>query len=163
MRRLAIPLFALAWLVLHASTYFVQWKLEAMRGGHVRVLYCGRGTLSYHRMTRSPAIAPPDFTNFRRLSNANGYTNRRAAFRFLGFGYERVTMSPRLRAMLAVFQIEVPFWPITLGVLAAAVRSELKWRRRSRQRLALLGLCPTCGYDLRASPERCPECGTAAR
>jgi hypothetical protein len=55
----------------------------------------------------------------------------------------------------------LPYW--ALAACAAALPAAWIWRTRksaARSRLSR-GLCPTCGYDLRASPERCPECGTA--
>jgi hypothetical protein len=47
----------------------------------------------------------------------------------------------------------------TLIMLLATAPVLSARRRRERQRNRLAGLCPSCGYDLRATPARCPECG----
>ena len=57
--------------------------------------------------------------------------------------------------------VGVPLWlPLVLLAAAPAARAVLFARRRRRQGRLKRGLCPACGYDVRATPDRCPECGT---
>ena len=70
---------------------------------------------------------------------------------YLGYGMDLPIEYPS--------RITIPDWFI---FSITAVLPFLWYRSYRRRRLAeRKGLCPTCGYDLRASKERCPECGTA--
>jgi len=55
-----------------------------------------------------------------------------------------------------VREIGIPYWLI---FLATGLLPALHLLKRPR---TLPGFCRVCGYDLRASPQRCPECGTLA-
>ena len=44
--------------------------------------------------------------------------------------------------------------------LATALAAPVVVRLMTRENGQRQGLCPCCGYDLRATPDRCPECGS---
>ena len=71
----------------------------------------------------------------------------------LGFRYIPYFATPRDW----YYAVAVPFWAILLlsGFMVLRIAGRI---RRFRRRP---GMCHTCGYDLRASRERCPECGSA--
>jgi hypothetical protein len=51
----------------------------------------------------------------------------------------------------------IPHWSLTV---ATALLPATRLRTRHRRQRSASGLCPSCGNDLRATPTRCPECGT---
>jgi len=77
------------------------------------------------------------------------------------FGFGHVVVKNRY----TITQTWIPYWSVAAftGIIPTI------WAlRRFRQYLAtrrarLVGLCPRCHYDLRASPDRCPECGLQIR
>jgi hypothetical protein len=71
-----------------------------------------------------------------------------------GFGWD-AAIGPASGLPRAV----IPDWFLFVVAMAPAVGWFLERRRLKRTKL--LGICLICGYDLRATPERCPECATA--
>ena len=57
------------------------------------------------------------------------------------------------------FIVFLPLWLVVPASSGLAVY----FRHRAKRSIRLPGLCPSCGYDLRATPDRCPECGTIPR
>jgi hypothetical protein len=87
---------------------------------------------------------------------------------FAGFDYWRYDIylaSPDGKRLPGTYGTQTRFWIapgwlLLLSLSVAAICRRLWVSQRKRERDANQ-LCRNCGYDLRASPGRCPECGVA--
>ena len=91
---------------------------------------------------------------FSRHSN----TPRRLTYNRWGFDWVHEKRVPHWGENVTEWKrVVFPHWCVVVltaiapGTLLPSVLRRLKYKHP--------GLCPSCGYDLRASPERCPECG----
>jgi hypothetical protein len=89
-------------------------------------------------------------------TNQDGLTDP-SARQTCGLKYVALRFNPRGEVYL--YAASVPHWILAaaLAILPTGKLTTAILRRRRKR----AGLCLVCGYDLRASPDRCPECGTA--
>jgi hypothetical protein len=98
---------------------------------------------------------PPGLTRM-----ANGRDPQVRTWTFAGFYFYAAPKRPLatggMQAQLWGFRIVgVPYWALTVASAVPPLLWVINRRSYRRER----GHCGRCGYDLRATPERCRECG----
>jgi len=108
--------------------------------------------------SRSVERIPPNTPNgTRRFVDTNG-------FQFAGFGFFQWAISPPYSSAgyrAYNYGLIFPHW--SLALVSGAVAAWRGWHVLRRRRNLTENRCLGCGYDLRATPERCPECGAEVK
>ena len=81
-------------------------------------------------------------------------------YNFPVFGTLKVETGPEALNRWSLL-VRVPFW--LLFLLLGWPAYVWLWRRWNRRGPGCAHSCSNCGYDLRASPGRCPECGAGRK
>ena len=98
---------------------------------------------------------PAHFWNWSEADRDNGVFPPLNRFGFAVGILDRSSATKRQMDYVAM----VPYWLLVALTAAAPFRALVRFRRRCTR--ACRGLCVSCGYDLRGTPGRCPECGAA--
>ena len=134
------------------------------RGG-IRVSFQRRARWEFRVMKPTRTAMPAATISYRHLVPFYPYALNAAIFQRLGceLSSHSEPMEPTSVGEAIVREVNVVM-PCPLVAATAGVMPCLWWRRRQKTLASRRqsGFCPTCGYDLRTSPGRCPECGTVA-
>jgi hypothetical protein len=135
---------------LHSRRNNAEFRVEAARGE----LFVTR----WRYASSFPKLKPGWTFQTDSPSNATGQSPERG---FAGIrSVLRGPVEPVGRVKVSGIYVAFPIWPVSTLCLVPVVqyfvfRARRKWIQGRR------GLCPSCGYDLRATPRpgNCPECG----
>lgn len=150
-------LLCLAAAVLWVRSYFRHDAVHVLTRRHETLVSSDSGRLMFRRLRENhserlvakwivlDAYGSGDF------ENTDPWWNR------LGFAARGDSVAVRGLVAYSEMTSEIPHWALVLALSLLPIL----WRRSSfRARPQNAALCPVCGYDLRASKDRCPECGT---
>ena len=134
--------------------WFSQWSVR-VRGGRMDV---SRFFVAGDKNTGLGQPVPPRIELKRGRSAGSGLPDDGGWFRARTWSMPGSREHPTNYAGFRSLRFPIwLLWPVVLSPFL------VKWflsARRRRPRAA--GYCRACGYDLRATPDRCPECGEAA-
>ncbi len=157
MLRRTVTILSLLGLLLSVAAWPLSYLMPTFRTYHYQ-FFAQNGALSVTR------IAEPDRPVGLRMTDKNGRligsdVKVEIGFRLLGHN-PSVTTSwlPTCLFNRHYRFVLIPLW--MLLVPCASAFWFLWWPPHRSRRRRKLGLCVICGYDLRASKERCPECGS---
>jgi hypothetical protein len=108
--------------------------------------------------------ASPDFDGFdAMISGLAGQAPRNRRWQGLGFAafigeWPKFIPESNGAVMVSYVAVIVPYWSIV--IVTGLVALLAIWRHRRAKRREFHGSCLSCGYDLRFSRDRCPECGS---
>ena len=109
-----------------------------------------------------PVSIPPSAPEYYNLVDIRPDQSR--SFGFPGFHFEKSWFSPSFLAFPGKYDgttrhLAISDW---LLILIAAILPITSLTRKLNRTRHAPGHCQHCGYDLRATPDRCPECGKIA-